>query len=187
MVLDYRPVTNAPLPKMAPIPDGDWDMQISWGRTEGWMNLKIPDLYEGKWIKGVNEWAFKECGGRSVITGCDPKGRISLRASAKQDGDMIRFWRPEDAEAHPVFDGQLLETASKPHYRMCFFIGRGLWRVLDENPDSPQFRHLELGKGYIGDWKMNWNERGSHLFQNGPIIIDDKKIFHLYDPLLTKF
>ncbi len=183
MVLDLQPVTTAPLKKQGPIPMGDWDMAISWGRYNRVMQLKIPILKDTgeEW-----EWHFKECGGRSVITGCDPVGRINIKASAEQQGNMIRFWRPADAITHLVVEGTLLNTAPKPHYRLCFFIERKLWRVLDENPQSPNFRHLELGQGYIGDWKMNWNERGSHLFHNDRVIKDPQGIFHLYDSLLTK-
>ena len=50
MVLDYSPVTQAPLRKQGPIPVGDWDMAISWGRASQVMQLKIPAL------KDVGEW-----------------------------------------------------------------------------------------------------------------------------------
>ena len=184
MVLDLQPVTNAPLPKQGQIPPGDWDMALSWSVSSRWMSLKIPALKD---LGEPWQWAFKECGGRAVATGCDPVGRILLRASAQIDGEMVRFWRPDDAITHPIVQGRLLDSSSKPHNRMCFFRERGLWRILDEDPASPNFRKLSLGKEYVGDWRINWNERGSHVFHNGRVIQAADGVFHLYDSLLTKF
>lgn len=178
MVLDFRPVTNAPLPDQGQIPDGDWDMQLSWSMSNGWMTLRIPE------IDGA--WAFKECAGRAVAQGCDDKmGRILLRASAEIDRDMLRLWRPDDAVPHKMVKNDALEATEDPHYRQCYLRSTMQWRLLDENPKSPNYGKLLLGSGYVGDWVINWLERGSHVFHDGPVKQPEPEgLFHLYDPLI---
>lgn len=178
MVLDFRPVTNAPLPRQEQIPDGDWDMLLSWSITHHWMTLRIPEIEEA--------WAFKECAGRAVLTGVDSQvGRIKLRGSAEIDGEMLRVWRPDDAVPHKMVKGDFLYPGEDPHDRMCYMRATEEWRFLNENPRSSTYGTLTIASGYVGDICLNWLERGSHIFHDGPSKQPEPRgLIHLYDSLI---
>ena len=194
MVLDFRPVTDRPVKDQQQIPDGDFNMAVSWSVELALMRLRIPVLHDQKRIKWTGEgepwvWEFKSCAGRTVATGCDnDSGRMLLRASAEideADPEFIRFWRPDDAVPHLMVPGPALFSPVDPHIRQCRLVPTKQWRARDENRDNPTFGDTILGSGYVGDHVLEWLERGSHIFHDGIMKQPEPLgLFHLYDPLI---
>lgn len=65
-----------------------------------------------------------------------------------------------------VPDGQpqFLTTA---HHRLCYYREVKQWRIRNEDTGD-----LRLVDDYEGDLNVNWMDGGSHVFHDGPVVID---------------
>jgi hypothetical protein len=168
---DQQFLTPAPIGPQVFIPAGDHDIEFSWDRNRGLMRVIIEGEY----------YFFKEYGGKIVVTGTNnEKGRILMRGAAELDGEWLSLWRPDDAVAHPVVDGQVFPRA---RWRLCYRRSNRDWRLRNEDlpwnhPDS-----LHFVTGYVGDLNGNWfGDRVAHIFHHGTWIKDKDGLAHLYDP-----
>jgi len=172
---DAQYQNDAPIGPQEPIPAGVHSIELSWDRQKGYMRVII----------GGKTWWFKEYLGKAVVVGTDNgRGRITLRAMARLDGEVLTMYRPPDAEPHPLVQG--LER-KRTHNRLCYRRSSKDWRLRDErlpwnDPDA-----LKFVTTYVGDLSAEWNgsDQIAHIYHNGSAVIDDQHICHLYDPDLV--
>jgi hypothetical protein len=170
---DSQTQNPALIPAQSPMPTGVQLLEISWDRRAGWMRAII----------GQQSWHFKELLGKGqIISTDDRKGRIYIRAVGLMQGETLIIYRWE-APPHPVVEG--IERIDS-HQRLCYRRSHQDWRVRDERrPETPDA--LVFCNGYIGDLNVEWEGADpiAHIYHNGPIVIDDRRIAHLYDPDLV--
>ena len=172
---DAQYQNDAPIGPQEPIPTGVHSIELSWDRSRGYMRVII----------GGKTWWFKEYLGKAVIVGTDNgRGRITLRAMARLDGEVLTMYRPPDAKPHGMVEG--LER-KRTHNRLCYRRSSQDWRLRDErlpwnDPDA-----LKFVTTYVGDLSAEWNglDKIAHIYHNGTAVIDDQHICHLYDPDLS--
>lgn len=68
------------------------------------------------------------------------------------------------------------------HYRMCYRREHKDWRLRDERKDWTDPNALVHVADYEGPINLNWLDRGSHIFHDGAVFIDENNIAHLIDP-----
>ena len=172
---DAQYQSNEPIGPQEPIPTGVHSIELSWDRSRGYMRVII----------GGKTWWFKEYLGKAVVVGTDNgRGRITLRAMARLDGETLTMYRPPDAKPHGMVEG--LER-NRTHNRLCYRRMSQDWRLRDErlpwnDPDA-----LKFVTTYVGDLSAEWNGTDpiAHIYHNGTAVIDDQHICHLYDPDLV--
>jgi hypothetical protein len=172
---DAQYQSDAPIGEQPPIPTGVHSIELSWDRSRGYMRIMI----------GSQKWWFKEYLGKAVVVGTDNgRGRITLRAMARLDGETLTMYRPPEAPVHKMVEG--LER-KRTHNRLCYRRSSQDWRLRDErlawnDPDA-----LKFVTTYVGDLSAEWNglDKIAHIYHNGIAVIDDQHICHLYDPDLS--
>ena len=93
---DAQYQSDAPIGPQEPIPTGVHSIELSWDRARGYMRIMIGD----------QKWWFKEYLGKAVVVGTDNgRGRITLRAMARLDGETLTMYRPPEAPAHGMVEG----------------------------------------------------------------------------------
>ena len=75
----------------------------------------------------------------------------------------------------PPGQPQLLAPA---HNRLCYYREVKQWRVRDE--DSGELRLVD---DYEGDLNLNWMDGGSHVFHDGPYVIDRELKAHFFETM----
>ena len=185
---DSQTQNPAPIGPQDPIPAGVHDCEMSWDRKKRWMRLIIDG----------HAWWFKEFLGRGqVMSTNNAEGRITIRASARIDGETLRMWRDPDAVPHPRVDGV---SRRKTQNRLCYRRSQLDFRVNDDGnahngfsdrtPDTNSTPHRERKlvyvRSYVGDLNSLWNRSDvvAHIYHLGETIIDDNDVAHLYDPLV---
>lgn len=73
----------------------------------------------------------------------------------------------------PEGQPQLIDPA---HYRLCYYREVQQWRLRDEDTGA-----LRLVDDYEGDLNLNWMDHGSHVFHDGPVVIDAAKVAHFFE------
>ncbi len=61
------------------------------------------------------------------------------------------------------------------HNRLCYYREVKQWRV--RNEDTGELRLVEDYEGNLG---LNWMDGGSHVFHDGPIVIDVERTAHFF-------
>ena len=173
---DAQYQSDAPIGEQPPIPAGVHNIELSWDRSRGDMRIIIG---------GTHSWWFKEYLGKAQVIGTDNgRGRITLRAMARIDGETLTMYRPPDAKPHPLVQG--LER-KRTHNRLCYRRISKDWRLRDERLPWEHPDALKFVTSYCGDLSAEWDgsDKVAHIYHNGSTVIDDQHICHLYDPDLS--
>jgi hypothetical protein len=166
---------SAPIGPQIEVPAGDFPIELSWDRAEGYMRIIIESY----------KWWFKELLGKCVVTGADgERGRLNFYGGARIDGETLTLYRPDDAEPHPVVAG-LVRPPSL--YRTCYRRMDRKWRARDEKMDWNDPLALMIANDVVGDFAAEWKleDRVAHIFHAGWEILDEAGVCHLYDTSIT--
>lgn len=166
-----------PIGRQMAVPAGDFPIELSWDRGEGYMRIIIES----------QTWWFKELLGKSVATGANSeRGRLNFYGGAGIDGETLTLYRPDDAEPHPIVKG-LVRPPSL--YRTCYRRRDRKWRARDEKMPWGNADALKIVSDVVGDFSVEWRlqDRVAHIFANGWQIIDKDDVCHLYDVSLTPY
>lgn len=166
--------------------------QFSYSRSTGKMRFRLDgaDILADRL---VGQWWGK---------GVDRRGNITAECAVLMRGETAYVYHPDieaqevaeapdhcDFEADNSHDHCHVATANPfpngrdTHWRICFARelaetgDRPCWRLRDERTDE-----LWFVNGYEGPMNVNYYDRGSHIFCDGPCWVDDNLVAHFGEP-----
>lgn len=177
-----------------PPPNGMRDWELSWSRRQNLMRLRL----DGQ------EWLFKSAAGKVRVLHADSEtGRVDIRCKVRIENDTAFLYltgqerhqeftqSPACVVIPPTTEGQQaagvtlhpLPTQETrlpySHWRLCYNRAGKDWRLRNERTGD-----LWLVKEYHGECNLNWMDNGSHVFHDGPVVIDVEGTAHFLDPEL---
>jgi hypothetical protein len=161
------------LPPQPPMPSSTQDWELSWSRTYRWMRLRDP--------KTDQFWFAKQMVGKAQMVATDSQvGRMTLRGRTQLVGDQIFLYYPKDGNPNLTPDQIQGQRLPNSHWRLCYHRAGRDWRLRNERTNE-----LTFVNDYRGNISINWLDHGSHVFHDGPVVLDKDGIAYFIDPELA--
>lgn len=134
-----------------------------------------------RWRLNGEEWLCDRIAGMCDVDSIKQKGHVTVRGQLllrNEGSQTVAYIYPDPAlKAETIDDVDGLELPNS-HWRLCANLAgadNDKWRLRNERTN--ELTHV---RGYVGKASLNWFDKGSHVFHDGPIVIDKDNVAHLF-------